>query len=981
MPVTTPDPSESSRPSPSEPGGLAAAARERGTAVASAANRPVRLDEPGVLWVVEEGALDVFLVELSGDEVRSSLKHIVRASVGQAVFGFPLAASLGSGSAMTAVAKGLPGCRLRRLDLASASAAGVERELAEQVDEWVSTLFAALLSDLETTAPVDRWLAAGDTVALEASEVVSAKFGTLWLDARGCSLVLLGSDEVAPAGGILVPVTPAGWAETTAPGEVAGVSSLDLVSGGRLEPSLSSFHAFAASFAQFSQRLLILDEVNQQRSRAAARDERFERARRGLFDVFAGGSDGPSALSMALEVVGDHEGIGLRIPKDLDLDQGNLRMNLARVAAVSGVRCRVVNLDRNKPWWRGDSGALLTARIEDMAPVALLPGPAGYRAVDPVSGASVRLNADRVALYGNRAWSFARSLPHGRAATKGDLVRCAGRRVGGDVLRFLAAGLAAAGFSVVPALVMAVIADSALPSGDEALLRQLSLGLVAAAVGAALLGMLRGAALLRIEGRVGSRLASAAWDRVLRFKPDFFRVHAAGELVERIAVFESLRSKVSGLVGAPVLSVIFLFPMFFAVFAYDALLGWFGVAVGGGLIGVAVWFALAQYPLQRRMLAASRQLSASLLQFVLGIAKIRTAGAERAAFTAWAKQYREQQAAAVELARLNGWFAAFSASLPLAVTALLFAVFLWGGLSSGVAGFLAAYGVSMVFFGAVAQLGTAFQTVAQLAPELVQIDPLLREKPRAVPGHLPRVDLDGRLEFDTVSFRYQRGAPLVVDGVSLYAAPGEFVALVGETGCGKSTLLRLALGLHDPSSGAVRYDGRDLASVDSASVRRQVGVVMQNAALQQGTILHNIIGVGSAVDTKAVWKAVTQAAIADDVAAMPMGLYTPVSESNASYSGGQAQRIMIAAALVRQPRILFLDEATSWLDRTAQSAVMDAIEALTITRIVIAHRLSTIRAADRIYVLHQGRVVQTGTFDELVEQEGRFRELMLRQMI
>ena len=250
-----------------------------------------------------------------------------------------------------------------------------------------------------------------------------------------------------------------------------------------------------------------------------------------------------------------------------------------------------------------------------------------------------------------------------------------------------------------------------------------------------------------------------------------------------------------------------------------------------------------------------------------------------------------------------------------------------------------------------------------------------------MPGDLPRVDLDGRLEFDAVSFRYQPGAPLVLDGVSLYAAPGEFVALVGETGCGKSTLLRLALGLHDPSSGAVRYDGRDLADVDSASVRRQVGVVMQNAALQQGTILQNIVGIGSAVDMKAVRRAVKEAALADDVAAMPMGLYTPVSEGNGSYSGGQAQRIMIAAALVRQPRIMFLDEATSWLDRAAQAAVMDAIETLTITRVVIAHRLSTIRAADRIYVLHQGRVVQTGTFDELVGREGRFRELMLRQMI
>ena len=302
------------------------------------------------------------------------------------------------------------------------------------------------------------------------------------------------------------------------------------------------------------------------------------------------------------------------------------------------------------------------------------------------------------------------------------------------------------------------------------------------------------------------------------------------------------------------------------------------------------------------------------------------------------------------------------------------------GQTVGVGAFLAAYGVSMTFFAAAARLGHVFQEVAQLAPAAAQVGPLLSETPQAVPDEAVEADLQGGLSFEGVSYRYAAGAPLAVDDVSLHAAPGEFVAIVGETGCGKSTLLRLALGLADPLSGVVRYDGHDLAAINRHSVRRQVGVVMQNGALRPGTVLENIAGVARDVDIDAAWRAAEKAAVAADIEAMPMKMLTQVADTNMIFSGGQAQRIMIAAALVRDPRIIFLDEATSWLDTASQSAVMDVIERLTITRIVIAHRLSTIEQADRIYVMHRGRIVEQGRFQELLDTPGRFRRLMTRQL-
>lgn len=233
---------------------------------------------------------------------------------------------------------------------------------------------------------------------------------------------------------------------------------------------------------------------------------------------------------------------------------------------------------------------------------------------------------------------------------------------------------------------------------------------------------------------------------------------------------------------------------------------------------------------------------------------------------------------------------------------------------------------------------------------------------------------------DRINFRYTSDGPLVLKDVSIHARPGELIGIVGESGAGKSTLIRLALGLEEPASGAVFYDGRDLAQMDRGAVRRQIGVVTQDGAMLQGTVLSNILGVGGDLTEDDAWRAARLAAVDRDIAAMPMGMHTAVGENAATFSGGQIQRIRIAAALARNPRILLLDEPTSTLDNETQRATMDGIQSSVATRIVIAHKFSTIRDANRIYVIHAGQVAQVGEFEELLAQDGPFRELANRQI-
>ena len=233
---------------------------------------------------------------------------------------------------------------------------------------------------------------------------------------------------------------------------------------------------------------------------------------------------------------------------------------------------------------------------------------------------------------------------------------------------------------------------------------------------------------------------------------------------------------------------------------------------------------------------------------------------------------------------------------------------------------------------------------------------------------------------DHVTFRYRPDGPLILDDVTIRAETGGFVALVGPSGSGKSTILRLLLGFDVPEDGTVYYDGQDLAGLDMQAVRRQLGVVLQSGRLLSASIFENIAA-GAVITMDRAWDAARAAGLADDLADMPMGIHTFISEGGTNLSGGQRQRLLIARALVLKPKVMFFDEATSALDNGTQAIVSASLASLGVTRVVIAHRLSTIRHADRIYVIEAGRVVQEGNFDALAAQEGLFRRLMARQTV
>ncbi len=283
--------------------------------------------------------------------------------------------------------------------------------------------------------------------------------------------------------------------------------------------------------------------------------------------------------------------------------------------------------------------------------------------------------------------------------------------------------------------------------------------------------------------------------------------------------------------------------------------------------------------------------------------------------------------------------------------------------------------------GAFMSLAGIALTVARLKPILEMAKPILAAVPEISEGKEVVTRLLGGIELNNVSFRYGENMPLILDDLSLKIRPGQYVAIVGKTGCGKSTLMRLLLGFETPQKGAVYYDGKDLNTMDLKSLRRKIGVVMQNGKLFQGDIFSNIVISAPWLTLDDAWEAAELAGIAEDIRHMPMGMHTVISEGSGGISGGQRQRLMIARAIAPKPKILMFDEATSALDNLTQKKVSQSLDSLKCTRIVIAHRLSTIKQCDRILVLDKGKIVEDGTYRELIAQNGFFAELVARQRL
>ena len=975
----------------SEYSSLAELAARSGLAVPCAGNLPVRLDDPDSVWFIDQGTVDLFLVEFRDGAEQAAPQHLLRRESGRLLPGVaPDEQDDGDkGTTLSLLAKGLPGTVLKRLP-ASLLSEVHPAALAEQTDTWLTDL-TDTLSNFVSRLPRPNALAEPGLTRTLGPCTLSVRRDVVWVSepSRGSSLFMDMVDpaEVAEARGpheAVIPLTRTSWLTLFDEMAVSGKSTATLAGEGLLLPALASFHAVAFALERLNRRLAVVDDANLERERTISHRTAEKAARQRLFNLYDLPVDrdvgvGDTALADALHIIGRHQGIDFRIP--VRSGPSDSPVSLVDILDASGVRARRVRFNAEGKWWRGDSNALLAFRAEDGRPVALLPGMFGrYREIDPVSDRQVRVTADRAAALQREAWMFYRPLPSGHVKPA-DLLGIALRGSAGDLARLVMAGLPGGLIKLLPALALGFVANHIVAGGNAGVLYAVVVTLAGFGLLGALLHLLQSTAMMRFEGRSASRVEAAFWDRLMRLPPSILRRHPAGDLAMSGMTFQSLRDGLQGVVADSLLSIVFLLPVFGVIFFYDATLGVIALVFSLASLLVTVALGLRQISPYGRMISAARRVAGRLFQIVGGITKLRLENAEGSAFAIWARDYREQKRAELELGAFEGHSRAFGAALPfLAGAALLFAVATAGDRNVPVGDFLVVYTVFIAFQSAIARLGESFGTIAAMLPALDQMRPLLAAVPETEVEGEPVERLGGEILFDHVSFRYDPDGPLILDDVTIRARPGEFVAIAGESGAGKSTLFRLALGVDRPSAGAVYYDGRDLKHLNLKQVRRKIGAVPQSVRLHPQDLWDNIVAHHEGTTTEEVWQTARTAGIEREIKAMPMGLMTMVGASGSVLSGGESQRITIARSLTGSPRIMLLDEATNWLDNESQAEVMQNLAVLTSTRIVIAHRLSTLEQADRIYVMQAGRVVQSGSFRALMEVDGVFKELVRRQI-
>ncbi|MEH0548710.1 NHLP bacteriocin export ABC transporter permease/ATPase subunit [Streptomyces sp. B21-105] len=926
-----------------------AALGRMGSRIDCAGSGRLDLEGPQVLWLVAAGALDLFAVDA---EQQGHWHHLGRLEAGSLLLG-PVA-----GPQHTLVARPLRDCVVHRVGL---------RELYQPADTrtWSYDEYGNPLYVPPTSSPLEYALALG----------------------VGRGLSVLFQAPMATEGSAQVQDDDVFWMQVP-PGSVQYGS----LYGAEAAADLLMDPAVWQSMVDQQYRLLTtldrwieqLERTHETRTAAgikAGEAVRAEADRTLLASI--GGKSGRRATAAdadatfaACRLVARAAGITLAEPARTGPDDDRLDP-VERVALASRVRARAVRLDGR--WWRDDVGPLVGRRALSGAPVALLWRRGGYVAVHPATGRETPVEKAGAEEFEPRAVMFYRPLPERRLSPLG-LLRFCMRGTTGDLTNLLLSGLVTVAIGALVPIATGKVLGEYVPKAQQGLIVQVCLSVMVAGVVAAAFTLLQNLTILRLEGRVEATLQPAVWDRLLRLPTTFFAERSTGELASAAMGVSAIRRLLAGLGPSVAQSV--------TVGAMNlGLLLWYSVPMALAAIGMLVVIAsvflalgLWQVRWQRRLVVLSNKLNNQAFQTLRGLPKLRVAAAENYAYAAWAAQFARSRELQQRLGRIKN-LSAVLGSVYLPLCSLLMFMLLAGPARGALsaADFLTFNTSMTMLLTSVTSLTGAFVSAVAALPLFEEIRPVLEATPEVRSANIRPGPLTGALEARRLSFRYSDDGPLVLDDVSFEVRPGEFVAVVGPSGCGKSTLLRLLIGFDRPLSGSVLYDGQDLAALDQAAVRRQCGVVLQHAQPFTGSLLDVICGTGAYTPEEAM-AAAELAGLAEDVRRMPMGLHTIVSGSG-SVSGGQRQRLMIAQALIRRPRILFFDEATSALDNETQRTVIESTRKLNATRVVIAHRLSTVMDADRVVVMENGRITQQGPPARLLaDTGGRLHELLRRQL-
>ncbi|MBW4506284.1 MAG: NHLP bacteriocin export ABC transporter permease/ATPase subunit [Scytonematopsis contorta HA4267-MV1] len=959
-------------------------------------NDPLLLDDLNKIWLVQSGSLALFAINVQNHIPKGRRRYLFSVKAGEVMFSGTFPLQEGQHQILAVPLEETELLLVNPIEFRQLVAKDNpnNRKLNELVEPWIHHLGSAVSEIVSPIFPTPS-KNPGCTI-LGSNEVFQSPHGSVvWIKLLQGNSKLLGlnSLELTPDTE-RIPLVAHLWLQANDIVEIDSIESTDILDITLILNGINQLQTFVLQAIEQLEKKETKAELSRFKEREWLNNQAIATTLDSFANIFETEKvnapplkqtlNNEEALLFVAGAVGRFLGITI-CPSANSEDLRRVRDPLDAIARASSIRVRRITL--RDGWWNQDSGPLLAYTLEDTRPVALIPiSETSYKIIDPILQKRLRCDKKTVATLAPTAYTFYRPLP---VETKNflSILQFAVYGHSKELLTVLFAGIITTLLGMITPQATAILIDQAIPDADKSLLYQLALGLGATTLGATLFQLTQGVAIMRLETFADTCTQAAVWDRLLNLKASFFRQYSVGDLSARVSVITQIRQKLSNTLLKSLFSSVFSLLNLGLLFYYSLPLALIATLVALINIFVTIISGMLTIRKVRPLLNMQGQLFGMMVQIINGVAKFHVAGAEARAFAYWGKQYRHQLHLMLEsqgiednLVVINNILSALTPAVIFAFATNLLQQSNANGGSFSTGTFLAFNAAFGTFISGATSLSTTVVDILETLPLWERAQPILKATPevditKADPGRI-----SGRLEVNHVVFRYRADGLLTLDDVSLRAEPGEFIALVGPSGSGKSTLFRLLLGFDTPESGSISYDGQELAGLNVNAVRRQLGVVLQNSRLMSASIFENISSNANLTMDEA-WEAAKMAGLADDIAAMPMGIHTVVSEGGTNLSGGQRQRLIIARALALRPRILIFDEATSALDNRTQAIVSESLEKLNVTRIVVAHRLSTIRNADRIYVLQNGRLVQQGNFEQLAQQSGLFSQLIQRQRV
>lgn len=742
--------------------------------------------------------------------------------------------------------------------------------------------------------------------------------------------------------------------------------------------STYAIEGFAGSLIEFYNRELLRNNISMmrgQRAKPEAENAAYDVIQQAFSDEHHPDLSGTLAYS-ALAYLCNRSGIRILPYERIEAECGE-NASVQDIAHASGFICRPIILDAE--WYRSDIGPILA--VIDGNPFACFRGKNGkYQLYDPQKRRTVPLTPTIAKEIFPAAFSVLRTLPNRSLSLRDVLSFCVRSLSGQDLFEAAGLMLLCALLGILLPTLNQIVYDEYIPLGNVSSLVQLCLLIASVMLGSLFVNITKNLAGFRIRSRVCYDLQNAAYDRIFRLPETFFKQYDSADLAKRLMSISEIAGKFVSLFGVSLLTFLFSMAYLVRMRSYSEKLTDIAVLLYIGFAVVILFLNGFAIKSEKKIAECEGEADARLFQYLNAIDKIRLAGVEDYAICSYLRPFAAGQAEEIRQNRFLAALSIFSSLSQTVFSMIFYLVIVSGQLDLSVGEFLGFSSAFGIFTGVFRDLLLEILDLYRERDRIRRFAPIFTTEPEDKDtGELPG-KLTGAFRVDHLTFSYEGSGKTVLNDISFSIRPGEYVGIVGTSGSGKSTLFKLLLGFEKPVSGTISYDGRDLRKLDKSALRKQFGVVLQDGRLIAGSIYENITLTCPGASMAEVETVVDAVGLRDDIQRMPMQLHTVLGETSGTISGGQQQRILIARAILGHPAILLFDEATSALDNLTQAAVSRNLDQMNITRIVVAHRLSTIRNCDRILVLDNGRIVEEGNYETLMEKQGLFWQLASRQI-